>query len=85
MREDLCRDAERVYLETHSFDEWMATFGKNYLDDDEINRIKTKAERSLQMCELVSEGISGLTSGEKRKKTKAPEGFIFLEDEEDEL
>ena len=85
VREDLCRDAERVYLETHSFDEWMATFGKNYLDDDEINRIKTKAERSLQMCELVSEGISGLTSGEKRKKTKAPEGFIFLEDEEDEL
>ena len=84
VREDLCRDAERVYLETHSFDEWMGTFGKNYLDEDEINRIKTKTERSLQMCELVSEGISGLASGEKCKKTKAPEGFIFLEDEEDE-
>ena len=85
VREELCRDAQRAYMRTHSFEEWMTTFGRNYLDDDEINRIKTKAEHTLKSCDLVSERVSGDLDAIKRKKTKAPDGFIFLEGQENEL
>ena len=80
VREDLCRDAERAYLKSHSFEEWMSTFMKNYLDADEINRIKTKAEHTSKNCDVVSEGSSGILSGEKRIMTKVPDGFHFLEE-----
>ena len=80
VREDLCRDAERAYLKTHTFEEWMSTFMKNYLDEDEINRIKTKAEHTSKTCDVVSEGSSGLLSGENSILTKIPDGFIFLEE-----
>ena len=42
-------DAERAFIERHSFDEWMRVFGKNYLEQSEIeNAEKTK-------CRAVSE------------------------------
>lgn len=84
VREELCKDAERAFLRDHSFEEWMSKFMKNYLDEDEINRIKTKAEQSLQTCNAVSERDLGDLEGENRKKTKAPKGFIFLEGNENE-
>ena len=84
IREDLCRDAERAYLRDHSFEEWMSLFMKNYLDDDEINRIKTKEESILQTDNADTERDLGDFEGENRIKTKPPTGFIFLEGDENE-
>lgn len=84
VREELCKDAERAYLRSHSFEEWMSTFMKNYLDEDEINRIKTKAEHSLQNGNAVTERDLEDLGGENRIKTKPPKGFIFLEGYENE-
>lgn len=84
VREELCKDAERAYLRDHSFEEWMSTFMKNYLDEDEINRIKTKAEHSLQNGNAVTERDLEDLGGENRIKTKPPKGFIFLEGYENE-
>lgn len=83
IREDLCRDAQRAYLRDHTFEEWMETFGKNYLDDDEKNRIKTKAEHSLKNETSVSVGTLAVFDSKNRIKTKPPEGFYFLEDNND--
>lgn len=84
IREDLCKDAERAYLRDHSFEEWMSLFRKNYLDDDDINRIKTEEKSILQTDNAVTERNMGDFDGENRKKTKPPIGFIFLEGDENE-
>ncbi len=84
VREELCKDAERAFLRDHTFDDWMTTFGKNYLEDDEINRIKTKAEQSLRTCDADSMGCSEVLSAKNRIMTKPPDGFVFLEGQENE-
>lgn len=84
LREELCKDAERVYLRDHTFEEWMTTFAKNYLDESEINRIKTKAEDILHSKNQANKGISGGFDAKNSKMTKPPEGFVFLEDCENE-
>ena len=84
VREELCRDAQRAYLRDHSFEDWMEKFGRNYLEADEINRIKTKAEQSLKTDDADSMGCSGVLQAKNRIMTKPPDGFVFLEGQENE-
>lgn len=70
-------DAERAFLQTHTFDEWMDVFKTNYLEEDEINRIKTKRENPSKSDNTVTMGVKA-TSGQKNGlKTEPPEGFWF--------
>lgn len=80
IREELCSDAERAFLREHSFEEWMSTFGINYLDEDEINRIKTKDESTFEDKNYVTERVLEVFDEQKRIKTKPPAGFMFLEE-----
>lgn len=75
----LRRDAERAFLQTHTFDEWMDVFKINYLDDDEINAIKTKHEDSLKSKNAVTVGDKTTLEIKNGLKTKPPEGFWFIE------
>lgn len=70
-------DAERRFLQTHSFKEWMDIFGSNYLDMDEINRIKTKRESSQKTEKTVTMGDKATSGHKKGLKTEPPEGFWF--------
>ena len=72
-------DAERAFLRLHSFDEWMDIFGKNYLDDDEINALKTKCEDTLKTATIDKEGTLQTQNKENRIKTECPKGFWFIE------
>ena len=80
LREDLCKDAETAFLKAHSFDDWMSIFGKNYLDEDEINAIKTKAENTQNNESLDFNGDLESLLEKNGEKTKTPSGFFFLED-----
>lgn len=84
IREELCKDAERAYLREHTFEDWMSVFGKNWLDLDEINRIKTKDESSLTDKKAIKTKETELCEPINRKMTKPPDGFIFLEGTENE-
>lgn len=75
----LRRDAERIFLQTHTFNEWMDVFKINYLDDDEINAIKTKAENTSKSKNAVTMGVETTSNDKNGLKTKPPSGFWFIE------
>lgn len=70
-------DAETAFLQTHSFKEWMDIFGTNYLDEDEINRIKTKRESSPKSDNTATTGDKATSGQRNGLKTEPPEGFWF--------
>lgn len=72
-------DAERAFIRLHSYDEWMDIFEKNYLDDDEINALKTKCEDTLKNATIDIEGTLKTQNKENRIKTECPKGFWFIE------
>ena len=75
----LRRDAERIFLQTHTLNEWMDVFKINYLDDDEINAIKTKAEDTSKFKNAVTMGVETTSNDKNGLKTKPPSGFWFIE------
>lgn len=75
----LRRDAERIFLQTHTFNEWMDVFKINYLDDDEINAIKTKADDTSKSKNAVTMGVETTSNDKNGLKTKPPSGFWFIE------
>lgn len=78
IRESLCMDAERAFLSRHSFEEYMDIFGKNYLEMDEINRIKTKCENTLKNANTDTSRLADHTQSENGEKTECPAGFWFI-------
>lgn len=72
-------DAERVFLQTHSIDEWMDVFMVNYLDEDEIKCIKTKHESPSSVNNSVTMGDRAISEDKKGLKTEPPSGFWFIE------
>lgn len=72
-------DAERAFIERHSFDEWMRVFGKNYLEQSEIeNAEKTKC-RAVSKSETIDKiGTLKAQNDKNSIKTECPEGFWFI-------
>ena len=75
----LRKDAERHFLQAHTFDEWMDVFKINYLDDDEINAIKTKQESTSAIQNAVTTGDRTTLKDKNGLKTKESCGFWFIE------
>lgn len=76
----LRKDAERIFLREHSIDDWMSVFGKNYLDDDEIeNAVKTKCENVSNSATIDKEGTLKTTDEKNSIKTECHKGFWFIE------
>lgn len=72
-------DAERIFLQTHTFDEWMDVFKVNYLDEDELNGIKTKHDSPSESKNTVTMGDRATSDSENGLKTEPPSGFWFIE------
>lgn len=72
-------DAERAFLQTHTFDEWMDVFSINYLEEDELNRIKTKRESLSESDNTVTTGDRATLNTKNGLKTEPPSGFWFVE------
>lgn len=72
-------DAERIFLQTHSFSEWMDVFKVNYLDTDEIKRITTKRESPSREDNSVTMGDKTISEAKNGLKTEPPSGFWFIE------
>lgn len=54
MRELLCRIAQREYEKTHSHEEWMEKFRKNYLEDCNGANVEHKAAVEVDVGDYVS-------------------------------
>lgn len=73
-------DAERAFLQAHTFDEWMRVFGQNYLDEAEIkNAEKTKCESAFKTATIDKMGTVKPQNEKNGIKTECPEGFWFIE------
>lgn len=76
---NLRMEAERQFLRTHTLDEWMDVFETNYLDTDELNRIKTKQESPPVTENTATMGCRATQNGTNGLKTEPPSGFWFIE------
>lgn len=78
---ELRQQAERIFLQDHSFEEWMETFTRNYLDEIEINRISTKEEGYSEERKAENNSDSEDSTCKNRTSTKEepPPGFWFIE------
>lgn len=76
---NLRMEAERQFLRTHTLDEWMDVFKTNYLDTDELNRIKTKHESPSRTENTEKMGCRATSQDKKGLKTEPPSGFWFIE------
>lgn len=78
IRQQLCEDAERAFLRLHSFEEYMDIFGKNYLEMDEINRIKTEWETESKNENTDTSRHADHSQSENGSKTECLQGFWFI-------
>lgn len=76
----LRQQAEREFLKQHEIGEWMELFTRNYLDEEEINRIKTKEEGTSEGENAKNKPVTDKAMDAKRMETKEPPpGFWFIE------
>lgn len=76
---ELRQQAEREFLKNHSIEEWMQLFTRNYLEENEINRIKTEAENQSKAKNTVNKAIMDDSHSKNRMVTKEPPpGFWFI-------
>ena len=72
-------DAERAFIERHSFDEWMRVFGKNYLEQSEIEKAEKTKCRAVSKTETIDKmGTLKAQNDKNSIKTECPEGFWFI-------
>lgn len=77
---ELRQQAERVFLKSHCIEEWMQLFTRNYLEENEINRIKTEAENQLKEKNTENKAFMEDMNIKNRMETKEPPpGFWFIE------
>lgn len=77
---ELRQQAEREFLKGHSIEEWMQLFTRNYLDENDINRIKTEAENQIKTKNTGNKAIMEDSDSKNRMATKEPPpGFWFIE------
>ena len=77
---ELRQQAQRIFLKDHTLQEWMANFTRNYLDEIELNRIKTKEEKGQKTQDAENKLNTEHSSAENRMVTKEPPpGFWFIE------
>lgn len=77
---ELRQQAERAFLREHGLSEWMQLFTRNYLDENEINRIKTKEEGTSKEEKAGNNVVTEDAMNTNRLETKEPPpGFWFIE------
>ena len=77
---ELRQQAEREFLRDHKIQEWMELFTRNYLDENDINRIMTEQEKGLQTQDAENKLIRDNATLQNRMVTKEPPpGFWFVE------
>lgn len=77
---ELRQQAQRAFLKDHTIQEWMDIFTRNYLDQNEINRIMTKQENGQKTTNAENTQITDETTAKNRMVTKEPPpGFWFIE------
>lgn len=77
---ELRQQAERQFLKEHTIGKWMELFTRNYLDEEEINRIKTKEEGTSEEENAENKPVTDNAMDKKRMETKEPPpGFWFIE------
>ena len=73
-------EAEKAFLREHTFQEWMQLFTRNYLDENEINRIMTEQRAMSETKNTETKPSEAKKTLENRIMTKAPpDGFFFIE------
>lgn len=73
-------EAEKAFLREHTFQEWMQLFTRNYLDENEINRMMTEQRDKPREEKAENKLIGEAKTREKCIMTEAPpEGFFFIE------
>lgn len=79
---DLRREAEKLFLQDHTITEWMEIFTKNYLEQNEINRIMTEQKTTSKTENIENKPVNEDKTLKNRIMTKEPpEGFYFIEEE----
>lgn len=78
VRQQLCEDAERAFLRMYSFEKYMDIFGKNYLELDELNRIKTECESTSKNDNTDTAKLADHSQQQNGIKTECPQGFWFI-------
>ena len=77
---ELRQQAERVFLKDHTIEEWMEIFTSNYLEENELKRIKTEEEDTSKWEEAENKPETDNKVNTKRMMTKEPPpGFWFIE------
>ena len=86
VREELSKEAERAFLQNHSLDEWMRLFTKNWLDENELKRIKTKqseiSKNEFPLIEPKTQNQNAINAIKQsgNANQQPPEGFYYVED-----
>ena len=86
VREELSQEAERAFLQNHSLDDWMRLFTKNWLDENELKRIKTKQSEILKnefpLIEPKTKNQNAINAIRQsgNANQQPPEGFYYVED-----
>jgi hypothetical protein len=73
LRQQLEEDAQRAFLKTHSMDEWMAIFGRNFIKSETPDMKQRQQPDSLP--HLVFK---------PKTDNEPPPGFMFLNEEDEE-
>lgn len=77
---ELRQQAERAFLKEHTIDQWRRIFTRNYLDENEINRIMTEQRDKPREEKAENKPIGEAKTRKKCIMTEAPpEGFFFIE------
>lgn len=77
---ELRQQAQKVFLKDHTLQEWMEIFTRNYLDENELNRIMTEQEEGQKSKDAENKLITDDSTAEDCMVTKEPPpGFWFIE------
>lgn len=77
---ELRQQAQRAFMKDHTIAEWMETFTRNYLEQNDINRIMTEQEKELQTENAENKPNTEDATATNRMVTKeTPPGFWFVE------
>ena len=77
---ELRQQAEKVFLKDHTIQEWMEIFTRNYLSENELNRIMTEQEEGQKSKDAENKLITDDSRAENRMVTKEPPpGFWFID------
>lgn len=79
INQSLREEAEKAFLKEHTITEWMELFTRNYLEENEINRIMTE-QKTISREEITKNNPVEEKTLKNRIMTKEPpEGFFFIE------